>query len=58
MKGRLYQKLLSAEAKVEKLEKQNTKLKAELDGYKEKAKKHDEFIQQEFEDKQNGIIRS
>ena len=53
MKGRLYQKLLSAEATIQRLEKQNTKLKAELDGYKEKAKKHDEFIQQEFEDKQN-----
>ena len=57
MKGRLYQKLLTAEATIQRLEKENNKLKAELDTYRD-SDEIKESIRQEFEDKQNGIIRS
>jgi len=57
MKGRLYQKLLNAEATIQRLEKENNKLKAELDTYRD-SDEIKESIRQEFEDKQNGIIRS
>ena len=57
MKGRLYQKLLTAEATIQRLEKENNKLKAELDTYKDSGEIK-ESIRQEFEDKQNGVIRS
>lgn len=56
MKGRLYQKLLTAEATIRKLEKEIKRLKSELEKYKRKEQPMEDFAVKMYDDKMNGVI--